>query len=134
MEIGRVAAGRLVGRRREMRAVETALAGLRAGRPGQVWIRGEAGIGKTRLLGELTRHAEEAGHLVLTGRAAEFERDVPYALWVDALEDHLERVGEERLKRLLGDRASDVTRLLPDLVTAEPVPGLPGERYLGHRA
>ncbi len=33
--------------------------------------------------------AEERGHLVLSGTAAEFERDVPFGVWVDALDEHV---------------------------------------------
>ena len=52
-------------------------------------IVGEPGIGKSRLLGELCRRGEERGYLVLDGRAAEFERDIPFGLVVDALNDYL---------------------------------------------
>ena len=50
---------------------------------------GEAGIGKTTLLEHLGASARAAGALVLTGRCSEFERDVPYALWLEALDPYL---------------------------------------------
>ncbi len=52
-------------------------------------MEGEPGIGKTWLLSELRREAEERGHLVLAGSAAEFERDLPFAVWVDALDAYV---------------------------------------------
>jgi predicted ATPase len=54
-----------------------------------VEIVGEAGIGKTTLLEWLGASAARAGALVLSGRCSEFERDVPYALWIDALDSSL---------------------------------------------
>lgn len=50
---------------------------------------GEAGIGKTTLLEHLSASARHAGALVLTARCSEYERDVPYALLIDALDPHL---------------------------------------------
>ena len=51
-----------------------------------VEIVGEAGIGKTTLLEHLGASATKAGALVLSGRCSEFERDVPYALLLEALD------------------------------------------------
>jgi hypothetical protein len=39
------------------------------------------------LLAELARRAAKRGFLVLDGRAAEFEHDIPFGLIVDALND-----------------------------------------------
>ena len=56
-----------------------------------VEIVGEAGIGKTTLLDHLGASARTAGALVLSARCSEYERDVPYALLIDALDAHLAR-------------------------------------------
>jgi hypothetical protein len=48
---------------------------------------GEPGIGKTRLLAELAAKADRRGCLVLTGSASELQRDLPFWLFVDALND-----------------------------------------------
>src|SRR5918996_5623693 len=71
-------ASRLVGRERELRALAHALDRLAGGQAAFAEVTGEPGIGKTRLLGELAADAERRGHLVLRGRATEFERDAPY--------------------------------------------------------
>ena len=70
----------LVGREAELRLLERALEQTEAGRSRAVGITGEPGIGKSRLLGQLGRRAAARGHLVVAGRAAELERDVPFAL------------------------------------------------------
>ena len=54
-----------------------------------LYLVGEPGIGKTRLLAELQARAHGLRHLVLGGRAAEFERDLPFGLFVAALDDYL---------------------------------------------
>ncbi len=48
-------------------------------------VRGEAGIGKTRLAGEVLARAEQVGHRTLVGRADEFDRGIPYAVFRDVL-------------------------------------------------
>ena len=66
-----------------------------------VAVEGEAGIGKTWLLSALRRLAEERGHLVLAGAAAEFERDLPFGVWVDALDAYVASQEREPLTAVL---------------------------------
>src|SRR5262245_36823211 len=53
---------------------------LRAGSGGVLLVEGEAGIGKTRLLTELTRRARERDCVVLTGCGAELEQEIPFGV------------------------------------------------------
>jgi predicted ATPase len=124
-----------VGRRQELTAVAAALQGL-ARDARYVAISGEPGIGKTRMLEELERRAGERGCTVLTGRGAELERDLPFGVWVDALDDHAAWLGSDRLQRMLGDRVAELARVLPsvDAGDAAPAPALQDERYRAHRA
>ena len=97
---------------------------------------GEPGIGKTRLLAELARRAEERGHLVLSGRAAELERDLPFWVFVDALDEYLQGLDPRRLEFLDDDARSELSHVLPSL--SEPAERrretLQHERYRMHRA
>jgi DNA-binding NarL/FixJ family response regulator len=89
---------RLVGRAAEREAIAGALEAFRA-RPGAVvFLEGEPGIGKSRLLAHLATTAD--GCTVLGARASEFERDLPYALWTEALDRHVAQLGERRVSRL----------------------------------
>ena len=95
----------LVGRRRELDSVDAALDELRS--PASRWlvVRGEPGTGKTRLLAELCDRAREREFLALVGRGSEMERDLPFGVWVAALDDHVAGLGPERVKvqgRLVG--------------------------------
>ncbi len=56
-----------------------------SGRSRLVDITGEAGIGKSRLLGEVCARARRRGMTVLRGRATEYERQVPFQVFTDAL-------------------------------------------------
>lgn len=79
-------AGELVGRRPELDRIDTALSDVTTGAFRAVAIRGEPGVGKTLLLSELAERAS-ARHLAVTrGRATEFERGVPFAIFIDAFE------------------------------------------------
>ena len=77
--------------------------------------------------------AEQAGHLVLAGRAAEFEREVPFSVFVDALDAYLATLDESRLDRMGVRYRDELAAIFPSL--REPdAPELAVERHLAHRA
>ena len=105
-----------------------------AGTPGVVLVSGEPGIGKTRLVAELARRALDDEAIVVAGRCDE-HITVAYRPFVDALRQRLEQVQGRKAADVLGARAGELRRLLPDLPTQvtdlpDPVPGEPEiERY-----
>ncbi|HEY7077374.1 MAG TPA: AAA family ATPase, partial [Solirubrobacteraceae bacterium] len=127
---------RIVGRREELAALADALTRLGAGRSSTLAINGEPGIGKTRLLDELQDRADAAGHLVLSGRAAELERELPFGVWVDAVADYAASLGADRLERLVGEHAGELAPVVPGLAGLEAPAGgrLQDERYRTHWA
>ena len=92
---------------------------------------GPAGIGKTRLLAELGERAESRGHLVLVGSGAELERELPFWVFVDALDEYLEGIEPRRLERLDADTRGELAKLLPSFSTAGGPPGA-APRALSH--
>jgi DNA-binding NarL/FixJ family response regulator len=88
----------LVGRAVERAAIAAALQSVRTRPGGIVAIEGEAGIGKSRLLADLMLSASDC--TVLDARASEFERDLPYALFTEALDGHLSALGDRARARL----------------------------------
>ena len=109
---------KLVGRAAEREVIAGALE-----RPSAavVVIEGEPGIGKSRLLEYLTVCAEESGATVVGARASEFERDLPYAVWTEALDGHLEALGARRVKNLGLADPDALAELLPALDADAPV-------------
>jgi ATP/maltotriose-dependent transcriptional regulator MalT len=105
----------LVGRARELAELEGALDQLAAGEPCFVRIVGEPGIGKSRLLAEICRRGEDRGYLVLDGRAAEFERDIPFGLIVDALNDYVGSLPPPVLRALDEDLVQELAAIFPSL-------------------
>src|SRR3954454_9008885 len=127
--LARTAVGRTAGRA----SLDAALDALAQGRGGSVAVEGEPGIGKTRLLGELRRRAEERGFLVLTGTATEFEQDLPFGVFTDALDAY---VASQELD-LPDQLRAELGALLPAVSAAGATPaggGLADERYRVHRA
>jgi DNA-binding CsgD family transcriptional regulator len=68
---GRLSSQVVVGRERERAGMRAAFGRAAGGEAAAVLVGGEAGVGKTRLLGELMSHAQDAGALVLVGRCAD---------------------------------------------------------------
>src|SRR5437016_2206734 len=81
--------GGLVGRERELAVLGGSLDGLTAGAGGMLAVTGGPGMGKSRLLTELTTRATACGMIVLWGSASEFEPDLPFAPMIDALDAYL---------------------------------------------
>jgi len=75
----------LVGRDAESHRLRAALTAARAGRGGTVFLTGEAGIGKSRLVRELARMADASGLPVLTGRAVAGGVPAPFRPFAEAL-------------------------------------------------
>src|SRR6476620_5824045 len=70
----------LIGREKDLAAALEQLKRIDRGASASLLIRGDAGIGKTRLAGEVLARAQQVGRRVLVGRADEFDRGIPYAV------------------------------------------------------
>jgi hypothetical protein len=75
----------VVGRHEELDLLHAALDEAREGRGRLVLIRGEAGVGKSRLTLQLEAAARSAGMQVLRGRAAASNSSVPFRPFAEAL-------------------------------------------------
>jgi DNA-binding NarL/FixJ family response regulator len=127
----------LLGRDAEMAALRAALDDATGGRRRFVVVSGDAGIGKSRLLEELADAARAANCLTLTGRAAEFEADVPFAVLIDAFDSYLRTLDPQDVDRLWIDRLGALAAVFPALEGLGPAVDVPvnsGERFRVHRA
>lgn len=83
----------VVGRIDETAVLEVALDGAIAGVGSFVWVAGEAGVGKSRVVRELCDTAAGRGLPVLTGRAVDTGTPVPFRPLFEALSGHVRRLG-----------------------------------------
>ncbi|MEU6373019.1 AAA family ATPase [Streptomyces sp. NPDC046909] len=93
-------------RETEVAAVERAIATLRADRSSSgslLLVRGEAGLGKTALLTEARRIAEEHGCTVWSARGGETLRSVPFNVVRQLLQPALISLMPEEAREYLGD-------------------------------
>lgn len=120
----------LFGRAEECSALERFLDGCqdhegRSAEPQRLlWLSGEAGIGKSRLLSELVERARKRGAATFYGKAFEAEAARPFAIWSEVLGgglDHEEPAGRamlfERVRARLraGDTGAGTVIALDDL-------------------
>jgi DNA-binding winged helix-turn-helix (wHTH) protein/predicted ATPase len=104
-----------VGRKHEWSQMLAALADATSGQGRLCLISGEPGIGKTRLCAELALEAQAGGAALVEGHCAEQEA-TPYLPFIEILEKYIDRASDpDAVRRLLGDEASDLARLLPKL-------------------
>ncbi len=108
-----------------------------AGRARLVFVTGEPGIGKTSLLVELLGRADDRGCLALRGGAAEFERELPFGLVVDALDEYLASRDPRAFSRLAAEDLSELAGVFPALRSLDPGsrhPTTAAERFRVHHA
>jgi ATP/maltotriose-dependent transcriptional regulator MalT len=108
----------LVGRVEELAVLDAAFARVRQGQPSTVLIGGEAGVGKSRLVGEFATRARAAGATrVLLGYCLELSAEgLPFAPFTGVLRELVRDLGADGVAGLLpGGGALDLARLLPEL-------------------
>ncbi|MFE6036602.1 ATP-binding protein [Streptomyces sp. NPDC056452] len=115
----------LFGRERPL-ALLAEHASASAGDTPLVVVRGEAGIGKTRLVAEAARRAAAQGVCVLWGTSHEAEGQTPYGVFADALDGHLAGCSAEERSRVSAEH-SGLAALLPALGGGPPAAASPEE-------
>jgi predicted ATPase len=114
---GRVQSPTLVGRVEELQVLEAARRRAADGEPAVVLVGGEAGVGKTSLISELTARCAAHGTRVLAGGCVPVGGGaLPYAPIVEALRALLGDVGAGAVRELVG----------PVMARAGPPPACPG--------
>ncbi|HEX5417405.1 MAG TPA: AAA family ATPase, partial [Chloroflexota bacterium] len=117
----------LINRKRELALLWHQFEVAAAGQSRVVFLVGEPGIGKTRLLDEFAGQVRAAGARVLRGGALEAAGMPPYLPFLEALGQHIGEVAPDVLRAQAGPRASILSTILPDLALAlgEPTASYP---------
>src|SRR6185369_9884644 len=104
----------LYGRAAELRTLMAAWTAARAGHARVVLITGEAGIGKTRLVAELARRAENAGARTAIGAGVDVGGAAPLATWQELVPQLARGVPAPPED---ADWPAELGRLAPDIAT-----------------
>jgi tetratricopeptide (TPR) repeat protein len=113
----------VIGREAEMQIMTDAIKRVAAGEGREVYlVSGEAGLGKTTLVGEAARAAFANGSVVLYGHAEE-DLASPYQLFAEALGHFVAHAPEDQLTAHVEAHGSELVRLAPAL--AIRIPDLP---------
>lgn len=112
-----------VGRSSEFNTLTELMAQLASGTGHTVLIEGEPGIGKSRLLDEVTSHARAHGILTLATKCYEIESATPYQPVIDLITRVLDTLPDASLRQLPPVALAELAALVPEI--GERVPGLP---------
>src|SRR5262249_41893720 len=119
----------LFGRQVELAQLRAALDDAVHGRGRVATVVGEAGIGKTRLVGALAADAVSLGCRVAIGRCHGRDSILPFRPLVDACRSGVLTADDSIVGALSPASRAELTRLLPEAGTADPPPasgsGLP---------
>jgi DNA-binding CsgD family transcriptional regulator len=121
----RVSSPELVGRGPELTALRDALDRAGESRFSAVFVAGDSGVGKSRLLAELEREVEARGARVLTGECVMLAvGELPYAPVRSALRRLGGELDVDAFDELVGPGRDELARLLPQLGDpGAPAPG-----------
>lgn len=127
----RVSCPTLVGRAAEVSRLGVALSQAQAGSTVLLFVAGEAGIGKTRLVETFTAQARQRGALVFSGGCLDLaEGAAPYAPFIAALRPLAGQLSNDELAYVLGENSApgrqpvrgprELGALLPELCGRPP--------------
>src|SRR5439155_273262 len=107
-------------RGRELALLQDRFAEVQAGRGQVVFVFGEPGVGKSRLLLEFRRHVEAAGARWLTGRCVSYSRTTSYLAIADLVRNLLGIQEADGVEAIIGKIAAGVAGLGGGLDRAVP--------------
>ncbi len=109
------AESKFVGREAELKSLAKLIRETAVGKGHCVIVKGEAGIGKTRFVGEAASLAKSEGFEFLTGRCLSLEQTEPYQPFMESLAGKLDQ----------GDDTRDIPLGLMGIDDSKPSSGLP---------
>jgi tetratricopeptide (TPR) repeat protein len=111
-----IARGQLVGRDKEIAALRNAIEAMLHGTGGVVFIEGEPGIGKTRLIGEASLYAHLKGSQVFTGHCYDADLTLPYQPFIEIVKAYVQtNIEPGSTGRLPTSLAAELVKLAPAL-------------------
>src|SRR5262249_2737821 len=127
MHSARTLAPTLIGRQAQLRELDEHLDRVRGGAGRLVFLVGDAGVGKTRLLREFAGRVETTGVTLLEGHCYDEQPTPPYGLFVDTLQTLVRQRGPDAVAQAVGDWAAYLAPLLPELEPPSSMPHPTGD-------
>ncbi len=115
-------------RQRELQTLVSSIDATRRHQGRILFVRGEPGIGKTRLVQEALRHETSKTVRVLHGRALQGEPCPPFGYWAEAAREFFRNAPPALAFKVCGDCGAEVVKLVPEL--ADRLGQLPSSRSL----
>lgn len=116
----------LVGRERYLAALRPILSGIESGAGRVIAVSGEAGLGKSRLIGETKQRiaaiADDNAIRVMQGHCFEPDSSLPYAPFIDLLRSCVATHDADEIRACLGTDGPELVKLVPELTPL--IPGL----------
>jgi DNA-binding CsgD family transcriptional regulator/tetratricopeptide (TPR) repeat protein len=113
---GRLVSPITVGRGAELAVATRALDAALDGRPVHLLVAGEAGVGKTRFVADVSAAAAERGMRVVSGGCANIgQGGLPYGALIEALRGVVSALDADQLAAAVGSAGPDLARLVPDI-------------------
>lgn len=106
-----------VDREKELGTLKTLFEQMLAGTGSTVFVAGEGGIGKTRLVREFRRYVESKGAIFVAGASYEQEGIVPYSPWIDVIRAGHKRTSSADLRKMPNWILAEIGRLVPDVLS-----------------
>jgi ATP/maltotriose-dependent transcriptional regulator MalT len=117
----RVSCPTLIGRAVELDRLDASLTQAQGGSSVLLFVSGDAGIGKSRLVATFTERARRRDGLVFTGGCLDLaEGAAPYAPFVAALRPLADELTADELAHVLGEAPRELGALLPELCGRPP--------------
>ena len=108
-----------VGRGAEQQSLEDAWGRVAAGRTEAVFVAGEPGIGKTRLLAQFASRVHADGGVVLFGRCDE-DGGRPFQPFAEALRTHASGLDDDAVTECVGTHPAEIGLVVPELSARLP--------------
>ena len=116
---------KLYGREQQKAQLLQACAATRDGKATLVLVSGQAGIGKSALIGEVNRALAESQGFFISGKFEQFKREIPYFAFIQALRELMHQVTsassirtarwKEKLMDALGSSGQLIIEVVPEL-------------------
>lgn len=137
---------KLYGREPELEILRTTFERMRNGAGELLLVAGDAGVGKSALIGEFQRRVADSGGFFITGKQNEYQRNIPYHALIQAftglvnlmlMESALQLAQwKTRITEAVGTSGALLTDLIPQLeliIGRQPPPWEPGPSEAQHQ-